>query len=387
MIRTNINIKNLSRDILENLADNLFDHVPSGLGSSHDKLGNSSNSPTLWTLKDVMMIVKSGMKWALSKELCTERDIEYCEDQGCIPNGHIFNSQKPAGRGVNELGSLGSGNHYLEVQMVDEIFDKEAAKIMGIDTIGQLCISIHCGSRNFGHSIAKEYIEEMDKLNNTWTSKQLSCAPIKSEIGQRYLKALAAAANYAFVNRTILTHKVRESFSKIFSKSWKDLDMELIYDVSHNIAKEEFHAINGNTKQKKRVLVHRKGASRAFGPNHPDLPEAYKSIGQPVIVGGSMGTSSYIVLGTEKAMNETFGSTCHGSGRALSRRKARGLDSKSIYQELTDKGIIVKVGNIEHLNEEAPEAYKDIDLVVGLCHDEGISKKAVKLKPVIVIKG
>jgi len=379
MIRTNVKIQDLSRDTLNGLADVLFDSIPSGLDNHH-----TSGSSMTVSIKDIMMIIKDGMKWALSKGLCTERDIEYCEDGGCIPDGNIFNSQKPAGRGVHELGSLGSGNHYLEVQVVDEIFDQHAAEIMGVNEIGQLCISIHCGSRNFGHSIAKEYIEEMDKISNNWTGSQLSCAPIQSEIGQKYLQALAASANYAFVNRTILTHKVRESFSKSLGKSWKELDMELVYDVSHNIAKKELHMVDGSPK---RLLVHRKGASRAFGPNHPDIPEAYKEIGQPVIVGGSMGTSSYIVVGTEKAMKETFGSTCHGSGRALSRRKAKSLNSQSIYKELSDRGIIIRVRNVENLNEEAPDAYKDIDLVVGLCHEEGISRKVVKLKPLIVVKG
>ena len=292
-------------------------------------------------------------------------------------------------RGVPQLGTLGAGNHYTEVQVVDEIYDVQAAKKMGIEFVGQVCVMVHCGSRGLGHQIGTDYINVMEEYNSKHGVKlidrQLACAPITSQEGQDYLKAMAAGANFAFVNRSSITYLIRQAFSKVFNSTPDDLDMQVIYDVSHNIAKEEEHVVDGKVKK---LLVHRKGATRAFAPNHPLIPVDYQNIGQPVLIGGSMGTCSYVLTGTEKGMKETFGSTCHGAGRAKSRSESRRqLDSEQILKNLADKGISIRVASPALVKEEAPESYKDVTEVVNTCHDAGISKKAFKLRPIAVIKG
>lgn len=292
-------------------------------------------------------------------------------------------------RGLPQLGTLGAGNHYAEIQVVDEIFDTIAARKMGIDTVGQVVVMIHSGSRGLGHQVATDALQAMesamarDKI--TVNDRQLACARICSPEGQDYLASMAAAANYAWVNRSSMTYLARQAFAKVFNSTPYDLDMHVIYDVSHNIAKIEEHVVNG---ARRKLLVHRKGATRAFPPHHPMIPVDYQFIGQPVLVGGTMGTCSYLLLGTDTGMRETFGSTCHGAGRAQSRASARRtLDYQTVLNNLKAKGISIRVASPKLVTEEAPESYKDVTEVVDTCHEAGISRKCLKLRPIAVIKG
>merc|ERR1712194_234009 len=285
------------------------------------------------------------------------------------------------------------GNHYVEIQVIDEIYDSFAASKMGLTKKGQVCIMIHSGSRGLGHQVATDALVAMEsamardgiKVND----RQLACARIQSEEGQNYLAGMAAAANFAFVNRSTMTFLVRQAFAKVFGKSPGDLDMHVIYDVSHNIAKFEEHLVlDGKKKKLKTLLVHRKGSTRAFPPHHPLIPTDYQMTGQPVLIGGTMGTCSYVLVGTEKGMAETFGSTCHGAGRALSRNASRNkLDYTEVLGKLEEKGISVRVASPKLIMEESPESYKDVSEVVNTCHDAGISRKVVKLRPIAVVKG
>jgi len=287
------------------------------------------------------------------------------------------------------MGTLGAGNHYIEIQHVAEIYDEKAAQKMGINKINQICIMIHSGSRGLGHQVATDALVAMEtamKRDKILTNdRQLACARINSEEGQDYLAAMAAAANYAWVNRSAMTFLTRQAFAKAFKKDADDLDMHVVYDVSHNIAKIEQHMVDGKPK---RLLVHRKGSTRAFPPHHPLISVDYQTCGQPVLIGGTMGTCSYVLTGTEKGFNETWGSTCHGAGRAMSRNKSRkNLDYKDVLKDLKNKGISIRVASPKLVMEEAPESYKNVTDVVNTCHAAGISKKAVKLLPIAVIKG
>lgn len=290
---------------------------------------------------------------------------------------------------VLKLGTLGAGNHYAEIQVVDEIYNDYAAKKMGIDHKGQVCVMIHSGSRGLGHQVATDALVAMEKAMKrdkiTVNDRQLACARIMSQEGQDYLKGMAAAGNYAWVNRSSMTFLTRQAFSKVFGTTPDDLDMHVIYDVSHNIAKVEEHMVDGKQRT---LLVHRKGSTRAFPPHHPLIPVDYQLTGQPVLIGGTMGTCSYVLTGTEQGMTETFGTTCHGAGRALSRAKSRrNLDFQDVLDKLADKGIAIRVASPKLVMEEAPESYKNVTDVVNTCHDAGISKKAIKLRPIAVIKG
>lgn len=292
-------------------------------------------------------------------------------------------------RGLPQMGTLGAGNHYAEVQVVDEIYDERAAGKMGIDRVGQVVVMLHSGSRGLGHQVATDALTAMERAMKrdgiAVNDRQLACARIGSQEGQDYLASMAAAANYAWVNRSSMTFLVRQAFAKAFKKTPDDLDMHVIYDVSHNIAKMEEHVVNG---ERKRLLVHRKGSTRAFPPHHPLIPVDYQLTGQPVLIGGTMGTCSYVLTGTEKGMRETFGSTCHGAGRAQSRNKSRhNLDYTQVLDALKAKGISIRVASPKLVMEEAPESYKDVTAVVDTCHDAGISKKCVRLRPIAVVKG
>jgi len=297
-------------------------------------------------------------------------------------------SQKAKGRGISQVGTLGAGNHYAEVQVVDKIYDHRAACAMGLE-LGTVCAMIHSGSRGLGHQVASEAVAAaevaMPRQHISVLDRQLACVRIGSPQGQEYLAAMNAAANFAFVNRSIMTFLVRQAFSEVFKASPDMLDMQVVYDVSHNIAKEEVHDVNGMTK---RLLVHRKGATRAFGPYHPLIPVAYQAIGQPVLVGGTMGTASFVLTGTDEGMRSTFGSTCHGAGRALSRSKCRELlDASDIAAALRQARVSVRVASPKLLAEEAPQSYKDVLDVVDTCQRAGISRPAVRLRPVAVAKG
>ena len=287
------------------------------------------------------------------------------------------------------MGTLGAGNHYAEIQVVDEIFDKHAADKMGIERHGQVMVMIHSGSRGLGHQVATDALTEMERAmardGIRVNDRQLACAKISSPEGQNYLSAMSCAANYAWVNRSSMTFLCRQAFAKMFDQTPDDLDMHVVYDVSHNIAKIEEHVVDGELKT---LLVHRKGSTRAFPPHHPLIPVDYQYTGQPVLIGGTMGTCSYILTGTEKGMEETFGSTCHGAGRARSRNNSRNkLDYTEVLEKLKTKGIAIRVASPKLVMEEAPESYKDVTEVVNTCHDAGISKKAVKLRPIAVVKG
>uniref|UniRef100_A0AC35TPY1 3'-phosphate/5'-hydroxy nucleic acid ligase n=1 Tax=Rhabditophanes sp. KR3021 TaxID=114890 RepID=A0AC35TPY1_9BILA len=283
----------------------------------------------------------------------------------------------------------GAGNHYGEVQVVEEIYDKFAARKMGIEGVGQVVIMIHCGSRGLGHQVATDSLVEMEKAMARdgihINDRQLACAKIKSKEGQDYLKGMAAAANFAWVNRSCITFCVRQAFAKTFNCTPDDLDMHVVYDVSHNIAKFEEHMIDGRPKQ---VCVHRKGATRAFPPHHPLIPVDYQLTGQPVMIGGSMGTCSYVACGTEKGMEESFGTTCHGAGRAMGRSKSRKTISfEDVLENLKEKGISIRVASPKLVMEEAPESYKNVTDVIDTCEKAGLSKKTFKLRPIAVIKG
>lgn len=316
--------------------------------------------------------------------------VHNCEEYGRMLTADPSKVTKRAKkRGLPQLGTLGAGNHYAEVQVVDEIYDKVAARRMGIEAEGQVCVMIHSGSRGLGHQVATDALVDMEaamsKYGITPNDRQLACAPISSPEGQDYLKAMSAAANYAWVNRSSMTFLTRQAFAKVFQSSPDDLDMHVIYDVSHNIAKVEEHLVDGRPKK---LLVHRKGATRAFGPHHPLIPVDYQFTGQPVLIGGTMGTCSYVLTGTDKGMEETMGSTCHGAGRASSRAKSRRtLTYEDVLDALAAKGISIRVASPKLVMEEAPESYKDVSAVVDTCHEAGISNKAIKLRPIAVVKG
>jgi tRNA-splicing ligase RtcB len=290
-------------------------------------------------------------------------------------------------RGAPQLGSLGAGNHFLEIQKVAEIFDEKAAKVFGVDAIGQIMVMIHTGSRGFGHQVCTDHLKVLEqavkKYNISLPDRQLACAPVNSKEGQDYFKAMACAANFAWCNRQMIVHWVRESFEKVLKNSAESMDMNIIYDVCHNIAKIEEHEIEG---KKRKVYVHRKGATRSFGPGKSEVPLKYRDIGQPVLIPGDMGTESYLLRGT--TAKETFGSTCHGAGRVMSRSEAvRRWRGETIINELKKKGIYAHPASLKVMAEEAPDAYKDVTQVVNVTHGAGISLKVAKLLPLGVVKG
>lgn len=382
LLRTNLMYDEV-QPVQEQLTQSLFDHIPVGVGSK-------GVIPA--TMRDLDDALELGLDWTLREGYAWVEDKEHCEEQGRMMMANPSKvSDRAKKRGLSQLGTLGAGNHYCEIQVVEEIFDPFAARCMGIDRVNQVCVMIHSGSRGLGHQVATDALTSMEAAmardHIHLNDKQLSCARINSNEGQSYLAAMSAAANFAFVNRASMTYLVRHAFAKQFKTSADDLDMHLIYDVSHNIAKIEDHIIPGTNRTAK-CLVHRKGATRAFAPHHPMVPVTYQLCGQPVLIGGTMGTSSYVLTGTEKGMQETFGSTCHGAGRAMSRNKSRReLDYKAVHAQLAQKGISIRMASPKLIMEEAPESYKDVEQVVDTCHRAGISNKAVKLRPIAVIKG
>lgn len=380
LVRTNLTLKDVE-EVKEKLAQSLFDHIPVGVGSQ-------GIIPT--TTEGLEAALEMGMDWSLREGYAWAEDKEHCEEYGRMLSANANKvSARAKKRGLPQMGTLGAGNHYAEIQVVEEIFDKAAASKMGIDRKDQICIMIHSGSRGFGHQVATDALSSMERAmaaqNIQVNDRQLACARINSQEGQDYLAAMACAANYAWVNRSSMTFLCRQAFAKQFECSPDDLDMHVIYDVSHNIAKVEEHMVDG---KQKRLLVHRKGATRAFPPHHPLIPVDYQFTGQPVLIGGTMGTCSYVLTGTEKGMVETFGSTCHGAGRARSRNNSRNkLDYTQVLENLKQKGIAIRVASPKLVMEEAPESYKDVTAVVDTCHMAGISKKAIKLRPIAVVKG
>jgi len=362
----------------EELAEALFKKIPAGLGSE----GELKLTP-----QQIDEMLVRGAEYVVGNGYGLREDLEYMELNGKAPNAMPEAvSQRAKQRFYREAGTLGSGNHYLEVQYVSEIFDEEIAKAFGLFK-DQILVSIHCGSRALGHQIGMDYINILKRATEKYhiklLDKELVSAPIQSEEGQRYIGAINAGMNCAFANRQVLTHLTREIFSDIFSLDKKEI--KTLYDVGHNTAKIEKHKIDGSERN---VLVQRKGSTRGFGPHRDEIPKEYRNAGQPVLVGGTMGTASYILAGTEKGMAECFGSAVHGAGRKMSRNAAiKKFRGETIVRELRQKGIIVKAHSWQGAAEEAPHAYKDIDTVVNVMHATGINKKIAKLLPVISIKG
>ncbi len=380
LLRTDLDAADLKPKLRE-VVNQLFRDIPTGVGAHHKsfKLGPD----------DLKHVLKDGARWAISRGYGDEGDLDHIEAHGCIPGADPQAvSERAKERGRDQVGTLGSGNHFVEVQEVAEIYDEHAANVMGLFP-GQVTITVHTGSRGFGHQVCEDHLEIMiaaaRKYHIEIPDKQLCCAPIGSPQGQHYFAAMAAAANFAFANRQTITHWVREAFMHALRMGPADLRIEPVYDVCHNIAKFEEHMVGGVSR---RLCVHRKGATRAFPAGHPEVPAVYREIGQPVLIPGDMGRYSFVLVGTQRAMEETFGSTCHGAGRLMSRHQAmRICRGRDIERELLDKGIIVRGSSRATVVEEVPEAYKDVADVVDAVVGAGISKKVAKLKPMGVIKG
>jgi len=368
------------RPRMKDLVSGLFRNIPTGLGSRGKlKLKKSEEK----------RVALEGASWAIKNGFGLKEDLETTEDGGVMKGADPDAvSERAYKRGEDELGTLGSGNHFLEVQYIDEIYDQDIARAFNLFQ-GQVTVMIHTGSRGFGHQICDDFLKEMTSRVQIegfdLPDRQLACAYIKSDTGKRYLSAMACAANYAWVNRHLIMQWTRETFESLLGVSPKDLNMKLLYDVCHNIAKIESHMVDG---EKTRVCVHRKGATRSLPPHHPDVPKRYMEVGQPVIIPGDMGTYSYMLAGAQNAVEETFGSTCHGAGRVLSRRQAvKMAKGRAIMREMEDNNIFVQSKGFNTLKEEIPEAYKDISLVVESVHMAGLAKKVARMRPMGVIKG
>jgi len=379
LLRTGLK-ENEVRPKLKDLVTDLFNSVPSGVGSKGAIKLNQSQ------LDEVLV---KGVGWAINNGYGNKEDAEVCEENGNIANADPDKvSDRAKKRGAPQLGSLGSGNHFLEIQKVAEIHDEEAAKRMGLEK-DQVTILTHCGSRGFGHQVCSDYLrvseQALKKYDISLPDRELACVPNSSEEGESYRKAMFAALNFAWSNRQMITHWTRKSFERVFKQSESDLEMNLVYDVAHNIAKVEKHNVDGKLRS---VVVHRKGATRAFPANRDEVPSKYRDLGQPIFIPGSMGTASWVLLGQPNSMNLTFGSTAHGAGRTMSRSKARRNYTESqVRKYLSDKGIVVKALTRDGIVEETPQAYKDVDSIVNVSHELKIATKVAKLVPIGVIKG
>lgn len=379
LLRSDLTYKDIEPN-LESLINSLFCNIPSGVGTS---------GPLKLKVKELEKVLKNGSSWALENGFGFSSDIENTEENGRMKDADPDTLSKRAyERGLTQLGTLGSGNHFLEIQQVADIYDEVTAKAFGLFK-GQISVMLHTGSRGLGYQVCDDYLAQFGKVSRKYGIKlpdrQLACAPIDSPEGRRYFKAMSSAANYAFANRQIITHFIRETFEDIFKIPIEKLKLSTVYDVAHNICKIEKHNVDGEIKK---LYVHRKGATRAFPLKHPDLPDRYKETGQPVIIPGTMGTASYVLIGTEKAMSETWGSTCHGAGRVMSRTQAiKESSNRSISAELGKKGILVRGVSKKGLAEEMPDAYKDVDEVIKTVEGAGISKKVAKMVPIAVMKG
>jgi len=380
LLRTNLSLEEIKPRV-EKLVSAMYSNIPSGLGSE-GKLRISE--------KELDKALLKGAAWAVERGYGEAGDLVCTEESGCLRNARPDKvSPKAKKRGLPQLGTLGSGNHFLEIQAVDSIYDPEIAQAMGILEIGQILILIHTGSRGLGHQVCDDYIRVMGSATQRYgislPDRQLSCAPVQSPEGQDYLAAMACAANYAWINRQCIAHWVRESFIQVLGKSPRELGLEQVYDVAHNIAKIEKYSREGKIEE---LCVHRKGATRSFPRGHPDLPAIYRNAGQPVLIPGDMGRYSYIAVGTETALQETFGSTCHGAGRLQSRSAAKkSLRGSDITHKLALRGIIVKTDSPGSLAEEASDAYKDVAEVVEVAHKANLSRKVARAVPLGVIKG
>jgi tRNA-splicing ligase RtcB len=379
LVTTRLEYNDVKNSVKE-LISALFNDIPTGVGSK---------GVLKLSAQEEKKVLMEGAKWAVDHGYGTREDLETTEDKGKMEGADPeMVSARAIERGREQLGTLGSGNHFLEIEIVEEIFDKEAASAFGLE-MGQIAVLIHSGSRGLGYQVCDDYLARMVKhigeLGVSLPDRQLACAYLDSPRGKEYLAAMACAANYAWANRQMLMHWTRETFERTLKKGPRELGMRLLYDVCHNIAKLETFVIDG---KEMKLCVHRKGATRAFPPGHPALPERYSNVGQPVLIPGDMGTGSYVLAGTEKAFTETFGSTCHGAGRLMSRTQAtKASRGRSIVREMADRGIIIMSKGKGTLHEEIPEAYKNLDQVVEVVHKAGISRKVAKLRALGCIKG
>lgn len=379
LLKTALSKKDINKKT-DDLIRAIFSRVPSGVGSKGSIRLN---------LKEEKQVLTKGALWAVEQGYGNQEDLLYIEENGRMENANPSRiSQEAYRRGRPQLGTLGSGNHFIELDYVKEIFDSEAAKVMGLEK-DQVVVMIHTGSRGFGYQVCDDYIRKMIKAAEKYgielPDRQLCCAPFESPEGQEYFEAMNCAINYAFANRQIIAHWVNLAFQKVLGLSPKDTNVQIVYELAHNIAKIETHIIDGKSKK---VIVHRKGATRSFGPGQQDVPDRYRHIGQPVIIPGDMGRYSYVLTGKNRSMEESFGSTCHGAGRRLSRKKAKKIaGGREIIRDLEKRGIKVMAASRATLIEEIPEAYKDVSDVVSAVHNADIAGKAVKLCPMGVIKG
>jgi tRNA-splicing ligase RtcB len=369
-----------AQDHLRELATALNNYCPSGVGTKSDLRLSEA---------EMDQVCRQGSRWTLKAGYARDDDLRRTEEGGCIEGADSAKiSRRARERGRPQLGTLGSGNHFIEVDVVDQVYDLQAANVMGLGA-GNLVVQIHCGSRGFGHQVCTDYVQSFQsavkRYNIQLPDRELVCAPLDSPEGQDYLAAMRCAANYAFANRQVLAHKARLAFEQVFAGEVPDWDLIQVYDIAHNMGKIETHRVAGKEIE---VCVHRKGATRAFGPGAPGLPPEYLSIGQPVLVPGSMGTASWVLVGTETSMQRSFGSTCHGAGRVMSRSRAKKeVRGERLKQELEAGGIQVRAGSMAGLAEEAPQAYKDVDSVVQTVVGAQIARKVARLRPVAVIKG
>lgn len=379
LIRTNLHAEEI-QPRLAGLMNILFQRIPAGVGKG---------GPYLFAGKQMDQLLEEGCQYLKKLGLASEQDLQHTEEGGCMEGADASCvSQEAKKRGGDQCGTLGAGNHFLEVQVVDEVFHPEAARLMGLEP-GGICVMIHSGSRGLGYQVCDDALKEMRQCPQKYgihlPDRQLACAPIESPEGQRYLAAMRAAANYAWANRQLLMWQTREAFSEFFGRPWEELQMNLVYDVAHNIAKLERHVVDGKEKL---VCVHRKGATRAFPAGHPEIPDRYRPIGQPVIIPGDMGRESYVLVGLPAAMEKTFGTTCHGAGRVLSRTAAvKHARGRQIDKELAAKGIIARAHSRAGLAEEHSEAYKDVSVVVDVVERAGLARKVARLRPLGVVKG
>jgi tRNA-splicing ligase RtcB (3'-phosphate/5'-hydroxy nucleic acid ligase) len=379
LIRTNLSEREVKPKI-KALVDALFASVPAGVGGKGRLSGRGAMDEVL----------AGGASWAIEQGYGWSKDPQTLEEggrmQAALPE-HV--SEKARKRGQDQVGSLGAGNHFLEVQAIDRIEDEASAKATGLQDEGQVAIMLHTGSRGLGHQVCSDHLEALDAAQARWrfelVDRQLACAPLTSHEAHAYIGAMFAAANYAWANRQVITHHTRLAFERVFQQSAEDMDMHVVYDVSHNMAKWEEHQVEG---RRKRLLIHRKGATRAFGPGHPDVPARYRELGQPVLVPGDMAHGSWMLMGTQGSMQQSWGSSCHGAGRRLSRAAAnKSFQHEAVLKDLAARGVSIRSHTREGVTEEAPGAYKDVDDVVGVVHDVGIAKKAVRLRPLAVVKG
>ena len=380
LLKTGLDRAEIAAKVRE-LTAALFAAIPTGVGSHHLGHGFSKG--------DYAEILAKGARWAVERGQGEGEDLNYIEEGGRLPQADPDRvSERARERGMNQLGTLGSGNHFVELGYVEEVYEPQIAEALGLSA-GRVTVIVHTGSRGLGHQVCSDHLETMIQASKKYgielPDPQLCCAPIESEEGRRYLAAMAAAANFAFANRQMVTHFVRRAFESVLGASWESLGVAVVYDVCHNIAKFEEHRVGGVSR---RILVHRKGATRSFPARHPSLPPAYREIGQPVLIPGDMGRYSYVLIGTEKALERTFGSTCHGAGRLMSRNQAKkSVKGRNVERELQDQGIYVIGASRATVSEEVPWAYKDVADVVEAVEGAGLSRKVLRLKPLGVIKG